>query len=115
MALAHDPGAAAAEVARGKAAAAIDHRLRDPTFRQEIIAARDAAPLGAFRAALIRGALVVCGNCSRFAFGADPAALGDCRHFHTEVYPFVPFYCAGFELARTPTAPAFMPIRKESP
>lgn len=91
------------------ATVATDPRLRSPSFRQQIVAARDAAPLADFREALILGRLVICGNCSRFTFDADPAGLGRCDRWDIEAFPFVPFYCAGFHLSRTPTAPAFVP------
>jgi hypothetical protein len=77
--------------------------------RRAIIQARDAAPLSDFRAAFVMGRLHLCGNCSRFIFGADPGALGHCQRFNLETAPFVPFWCAGFEVSRTPAAPDYLP------
>jgi hypothetical protein len=80
----------------------------DADRRRAIIVARDAAPLADFRQALLLGRLVICGNCSRFEFGAPPAGTGTCTRWQVEAFPFVPFWCAGFELSKTPTAPAFV-------
>jgi hypothetical protein len=74
-----------------------------------MIAARDAAPLAEYRAALNLGRLHVCGTCAAFQFGTDPAALGHCARFGVETWPFVPFWCAGFDAAPTAVAPAFIP------
>lgn len=62
-----------------------------------IAAARDVAPLADFRAALTLGRLHVCCNCGHFSFGVEPAGLGHCERFNVEAWPFVPFWCAGFE------------------
>jgi len=77
--------------------------------RRATIAAREAAPLADFQAGLVLGQLVICGNCSSFAVGADPATLGHCRRYSTESWPFVPFACAGFTASPKPAAPAFVP------
>src|ERR1700686_3749997 len=53
-------------------------RLRNPAFRRAISAARDAAPLSEYRAALMLGRLRLCGNCSRYTFDQDPAGAGTC-------------------------------------
>lgn len=58
----------------------------------------DAAPyLREFEAALKRGRVVICGQCSRFTFAGQPADLGHCGQFAVEAWPFVPFQCGGFE------------------
>ena len=62
-----------------------------------VLAARDAAPLSEYRAALILLRLHVCGNCAAFQFGSDPASLGECLRFNVEAWPFVPFGCVGFK------------------
>lgn len=78
-------------------------------FRRAVLAARDAAPLSEYRAALILLRLHVCGNCAAFQFGSDPASLGECLRFNVEAWPFVPFGCVGFEASRTPAAPDYLP------
>lgn len=50
-----------------------------------------------FRAALDAGRFVICGQCVRFRFAADPLQLGQCEQYTTEAFPFVPFQCSGFE------------------
>jgi hypothetical protein len=50
-----------------------------------------------FDAALKLGRLHVCCNCARFSFGIDRAGFGHCERFNIEAWPFVPFWCAGFE------------------
>ena len=77
--------------------------------REAITQARDAAPLCDFWAALTLGRLMLCGNCARFNFGEEPAQLGHCRRFDVEAWPFVPFWCSGFELSATPAAAAYLP------
>lgn len=68
------------------------------------------APLLAdFRAALVLGRLVVCGNCAHFGRGAELAGLGHCRQFDAESWPFVPFVCSGFTVGPRPIAPAYLP------
>jgi hypothetical protein len=57
----------------------------------------------------VLGRLIVCGNCDAFRFGAKPAELGHCRRYDTEAAPFCPFQCPGFEVAKEPAAPAFLP------
>ena len=74
-----------------------------------IVAARDAADLDYWRAPLVLGRLHICCNCQLFAFAADPGALGHCRRFNLEAAPFLPFWCAGFEVSRTPPAPDYLP------
>jgi uncharacterized membrane protein len=78
-----------------------------------IAAARDAAPLADFRAALVTGRLYLCCNCAQFAFTADPAALGRCHRFSVEAAPFIPFWCVGFEPSLRPVAPDYLPNAKE--
>lgn len=90
-------------------AAPPDAPFRDPAFRRTIIAGRDAAKLAEWRAALMLGRLVLCGNCSAFQFGADPTGFGHCQRFDTEAAPFCPSPCAGFAPSATPTAPAYLP------
>jgi hypothetical protein len=79
--------------------------------KRAIIAARDAAPLADFRAALLLGRLVICGNCAHFAFGAEAGGVGHCRRFGCEAWPFAPFVCSGFTMSPTPTAEAYLPDR----
>ena len=72
--------------------------------------ARDAAPLGEYRAALVHGRLHLCGNCSRYSFGADPATAGTCALHGEGLLAFaMPFDCGDFEVSATPTAPAYLP------
>jgi hypothetical protein len=85
------------------------------TARRDIATACDAAGLANFREALILGRLHLCGNCSRFVFASDPAALGQCSHFNVEAWPFVPMLrCSGFEARPAATAPApdYLPDRE---
>jgi hypothetical protein len=77
--------------------------------RKAIKSARDAAPLSEYDAALILGRLYLCGNCAAFQFFSDPAGLGRCSSFKVETWPFIPFWCAGFEASRTPAAPDYLP------
>jgi hypothetical protein len=74
-----------------------------------IVAAREGAKLGNFRAALHLGHLHICGNCASFRFAPDPAALGHCTRFTVEAWAFVPFTCPRFEVSAAPAAPAFLP------
>ena len=74
-----------------------------------IVSAREASCIADFRHALVFGGFVVCGNCSRFTFGTDPAGDGQCSTFNENAAPFVPFTCSEFELSPTPTAPACLP------
>lgn len=75
--------------------------------RRAILAARDAAGLEDWRAALRSGRLHLCANCTRFTFGADPAGAGYCVRYGTETYPFVTMLrCAGFQPCAFETAPA---------
>jgi hypothetical protein len=84
------------------------NRAQRTERRRLILAARDAAGLDDYRAALVRGQLHLCGNCTRFSFGADdPAGLGQCAHFNVEAWPFVPMLrCAGFDARSAAIAPA---------
>jgi hypothetical protein len=52
-----------------------------------------------FDAALRLGRLHVCSNCARFSFAIDRAGFGHCGRFNMEAWPFVPFWCVGFEQA----------------
>jgi hypothetical protein len=65
--------------------------------------------LSRYHNSLLLGKLHVCGNCRHFDFGPDPLEFGQCRRFSVEAWPFVPFWCAGFQASATPTAPAFLP------
>jgi hypothetical protein len=80
-------------------------------FRGDLVVrgAIEAAPLSEYSAALILGHLHICGNCAAFRFCSDPAGLGRCLRFNAETAPFVPFWCAGFEVSRTPAAPVYLP------
>jgi hypothetical protein len=65
----------------------------------------DAAPyLREFEAALKRGRLVICGQCSSFTFAGRPADVGHCGRYTVEAWPLVPFRCAGFERRQKKTA-----------
>jgi hypothetical protein len=59
-----------------------------------------------FRQALALGRLHVCGNCSRYTFGTDPAGGGTCSLHGDGLLAFLPFDCRDFTGAETPTAPA---------
>ena len=75
--------------------------------RQAILAARDAADLESWRAALRAGRLHLCANCTRFTFGNDPAGMGHCDRYGAETHPFVTMLrCAGFQAHGQDTAPA---------
>jgi hypothetical protein len=75
-----------------------------------IAAARDAAPLAGYRAALILGRLHLCGNCSRYTFGQDPAGAGACSKHGDGLLAFaMPFDCRDFAVSAIPTAPAYLP------
>jgi hypothetical protein len=74
-----------------------------------IAAARDAARLDDWRAPLILGRLHLCGNCSRYRFGTDPAALGTCSLHGDGLLPFLPFDCSDFTVSQAPTGPACLP------
>lgn len=103
------PATSVAEVAMSQVAAPPDAPIRDPASHHSVITARDATNLAGWRAALVLGRLVVCGNCNAFQFGADPAALGHCQRFDTEAAPFCPFPCEGFAPSETPTARDYLP------
>lgn len=79
-----------------------------------ILAARDGASLGDFRAALVVGRLHVCCNCSAFSFGADAAGVGHCERFNVDAWPFVPFWCSGFKAAIRPLAPDFVAVSERA-
>lgn len=79
---------------------------RHAALREE---ASDAKVLTDFRAALLLGKLIVCGNCLHFTPGTEPGGPGHCRQFGTETWPFVPFICSGFTVSPTPLAPAYLP------
>jgi hypothetical protein len=69
-----------------------------------------AAKLEDSRASLILGRLHLCGNCSHFTFGADPAGPGSCALFGDGLVAFaMPFYCSKFQPSATPAAPSFLP------
>jgi hypothetical protein len=90
--------------------AVADRRLRESAFRRAIIAVRDATPLAEFCEALLRGRLHLCGNCSRYSFGPDPANAGTCSVHGDGLLAFaMPFDCRDFEVSPTPTAPAYLP------
>jgi hypothetical protein len=74
-----------------------------------VIAARDAAGLDYWRAALVLGHLHLCGNCDSYAFGADPAGLGSCKKHGDGLLAYLPFSCRDFVASKFPTAPAFLP------
>ena len=75
--------------------------------RRAILAARDAAGLEDWRAALRSGRLHLCANCVRFTFAADPAGAGHCARYDTKTYPFVTtLRCAGFQPCASESAPA---------
>jgi hypothetical protein len=79
-------------------------------FRSAVSEAINAARLEDFRASLIRGRLHLCGNCSHFTFGADPAGPGSCALFGDGLVPFaLPFNCVEFQVSDTPSAPAYLP------
>jgi hypothetical protein len=110
------PGTLVAEIAEPEPVPSSVPRTRAETARRRelIEAARDAAGLEGFRAALLNGRLHLCANCVRFTFDAkNPTGVGRCARFRCETWPFVPMLrCAGFQ-ARTPDAapaPAYLPI-----
>jgi hypothetical protein len=72
--------------------------------RKAIAAARDAAPLSEYRAALILGRLHLCANCAQFTFGSEPTR-GQCRLFGVEAIAFVPFQCPDYQVSASPTVP----------
>jgi hypothetical protein len=77
--------------------------------RRAIAKAIEAACLTNYCAALLLGRLHLCGNCTSFQFAADPGELGQCKRFLTDTWPFVPFWCSGFQISSTPAAPAYLP------
>jgi len=77
--------------------------------REAISKSWDAEAPREYFAALLLGRLSLCGNCAQFQFGEDPAALGQCTHFHCEAWPFVPFSCSEFKASPTPAAPEYLP------
>jgi hypothetical protein len=90
---------------------AILHELEveDSERRAAIIAARAAAGLEYWRAPLLLGRLHLCGNCSRYAFGPDPAGSGTCSLHGDLLLAFaMPFPCPDFVASPTPTAPEFL-------
>ncbi len=85
--------------------------LEGDARRRAILAARDAAGLENWRAALREGRLHLCANCTRFTFGVDPAGAGHCARYDTTTYPFVTMLrCAGFQpcASQTPPAPDYL-------
>jgi hypothetical protein len=77
---------------------------------QAIAAARDTVPLSEYRAALILGRLQLCGNCSRYTFGQDPASAGTCALHGEGLLAFaMPFGCRDFGASRVPAAAAYLP------
>jgi hypothetical protein len=80
------------------------------TRREAIIDAREAAPLKEYRAALLLGRLHICGNCSRYSFGPDPAGPGSCLEHGEGLLAFrMPFQCSSFQTSRMPAAPDYIP------
>lgn len=99
------------ELIRENKAAILDE-LATQASRVGQVAARNAAPvLSDFRAALLLGRLHVCCNCHQFSFAAHASGMGNCRRFNVEAWPFVPFWCSGFQLSGAPVAPEFVPDR----
>lgn len=98
-----------------KQALAPGHPLQHPELPQSQTGrVRDTTPLVNFREALVLGRLHVCCNCSAFSFGTVPAGIGHCRRFDVEAWPFVPFWCSGFEASSTPAAPEFLADRRSN-
>lgn len=61
------------------------------------------------RAALTLGRLDICGNCSRYAFGPDPAGSGSCSLHGDGLLAFaMPFDCREFDAMETPAAPRYL-------
>jgi hypothetical protein len=84
--------------------------------RQLIAAAAQASSLEEWRAALVLGHLHVCGNCSRYAFGADPAGLGSCAlHGDGFVAFAMPIHCPDFKPNAAPPAPVYPPRGEVAP
>jgi hypothetical protein len=89
--------------------AVADARLRAAAFCRAIIGARDAAGLEYWRGPLLLGQLQLCGNCSRYAFGHDPAGSGRCSLHGDGLLAFaLPFDCPDFAVSPSPTAPEFL-------
>jgi hypothetical protein len=81
---------------------------------EPIAPAGDASQLLEFKAALRSGRLHVCCNCSAFVFGAAPAGIGRCRRFGVEAWPFVPFWCSGFQASLSPLVSNYLPEPRQS-
>ena len=80
-----------------------------------IIAARDAAGLDEWRAALLVGRLHMCGNCGRYAFGTDPRGSGTCTMHGEGLLAFaMPFRCPDFAVAEAPLAPGYLHLASAS-
>jgi hypothetical protein len=78
--------------------------------RRAIIAAGESARLEDYRAALWLGLLHICGNCSRYSFGPDPAGPGTCAQHGGGLMAFrMPFACPDFQTSRSPTMPDYTP------
>ena len=50
---------------------------------------------------------VICAKCKNFSVRLGSRPDGWCRHYQTEAWRNVPFWCAGFEADKTPGTPAY--------
>lgn len=72
--------------------------------------ALEAASLAEYREALILSRLHLCGNCSRYTLGPDPAGAGTCAMHGDGLMAFaMPFDCRDFAASTTPAAPDYLP------
>jgi len=63
-----------------------------------------------FREALLLGRLHLCGNCSRYTFGSDPAGAGTCAIHGDGLVAFaMPFRCRDFAVSKNPIASDYLP------
>jgi len=77
--------------------------------RRDSEAMRALAP---YREALLLGRLHACANCRHFTHGPDLASLGHCQRFDVEAWPFVAFWCSGFQVSAAPTVTPYHVTRK---
>jgi hypothetical protein len=77
--------------------------------RRAVLTAALGVGLEHWRAALVLGRLHLCGNCSRYTFGTDPASVGGCAVHGEGPLAFIPFHCPDFVVSCHPTLPAYVP------
>ena len=102
------------DLIRANKAAILDELAAEARRARQSAVRNAGTVLSDFRAALMLGRLHVCCNCGHFSFASHASAMGNCRRFNVEAWPFVPFWCSGFAASNTPAAPEYVADRISS-